>query len=191
MHFSNTVSFILDPLLNEPNDRNLQKAACSCPWMNAGFRRYNQILSNIHPFVLKMVTEKIKYIGNCILLNLNGISVSHRMRCMCSIRTVSKFIPAITWASTMCLCKCIIVNFVLLERSYDDIRFDGSITATPTFSFSLWRGIPLDITVGRPFVSHVNISLQPSIRGLHGDYTLKPRPSELLLDSTLYSKVSV
>jgi hypothetical protein len=107
------------------------------------------------PVSWRWVTEKIKYIGNCLLLNLKGISVSDRMRWVCSIRTVSKINPAITWASTMCLCKCIIVNFVPLKRSYDGIWFHGSMMATPTFSFSLWGGIPLDIIVGRHFVSHV------------------------------------
>jgi hypothetical protein len=81
-----------------------------------------------------MVIEKAKRISNC-LMSLKGIFVSDGMRDMRGKITVSKYNPFITWASTMCPCRRVIVNFVPLQSPCDGIRFRSSMII-PTFSFS-------------------------------------------------------
>jgi hypothetical protein len=83
-----------------------------------------------------MIIEKAKRIVHCLLLNLKGIFLSDGMGGMSSMRTVSKFSPSISRASTMCLCRRVIVNLVPLLSPRDGVRFRSNMITAPTYSFS-------------------------------------------------------
>ncbi|GBO19821.1 hypothetical protein AVEN_99513-1 [Araneus ventricosus] len=107
--------------------------------------QHPNFFSNVCPCALLIVILQAKRIGNCFLLNLNGILLSEEMRGIRGIKCVSPFSEPMRFVSTMLRCNLVTIKQVPLHKPFVGTKFRNNIIMHPGFKFNLYGGIPIGV----------------------------------------------
>jgi len=108
--------------------------ASPCLLLLTGRGRYKPTLLNDRPWLLLIVIAKHKVIENCLLWNLNGISISEGIKFIHEMKILSPiFDYVITAPQITFFFKSITCNLVQLQRPLALSIFLKSIIGMPTF----------------------------------------------------------